>query len=56
MKTLLFKPVDIALHCENRKISIENLDWVVKHLTFDGLALHIFLVVFCINFGLTLRK
>jgi hypothetical protein len=46
--------VDVALHGEDGEVAVEDLDGVVEDFVLDGLALLIFLDVFCVYFSLAL--
>ena len=47
------KKIDVALHGEDREVSIEYLDGVVEDFVLDSLSLLIFLDIFCVYLGLT---
>lgn len=48
--------MDEALHGEDGEIAVEDLDWVVEDLAFDGLSLLVLLLVFCVYLGVPLDE
>jgi hypothetical protein len=56
MITLFFKHIDISLHYEYGKISIENLYWVIENLILYKLILVVLFYILGVNFGLSLKE
>jgi preprotein translocase subunit SecY len=54
--TFFLQQVDIRLHDQNGKITIEDLHRIVEDFVFDQLVLLIFLNVLCVNFGFAFHK
>lgn len=56
MITFLHKLINVSLHDQKRKVSIENLYWIVKHTIFDQISFNIWLNILGVNFSLALNE